>query len=308
MSSSEIKNPAVACQTVLSAPLKSKYAEGIVVLENPLPNRYQDKECGICQNFFIAEETPAESIPAGLEHRSIQTQTTNIIAILPCAGGRQHPFHLSCIEEWFKTQIDTDKRANLFCPLCREVVPKKQSPYERLIEATKAGQLEVVQQLLEEEHFSKDDLGQAFDEAAIAGHLPVVQQLLEKGELSRANLNSALEKAAQAGHLPVVQQLRKEENISISGLSKSLSEAAKAGHLQIVQELLKDKILAVFELGKALEEAAKAGQLPVVQLLLLDKDRISVYHIGGALEEAAKAGHLAIVELLSKAQSAHQGS
>src|SRR5437016_611167 len=122
---------------------------------------------------------------------------------------------------------------------------KKLTPNEQyikddaLIEASKAGQLEAVQQLLKEgaDVHSTDDW--ALRWASHYGHLEVIKVLLKSGANVHAQNDLALRMASDNGYLDIVKVLLKASANVHAFDDAALKSASMNGHLEVAKELLK---------------------------------------------------------------------
>ena len=154
---------------------------------------------------------------------------------------------------------------------------------EKLLNAAKNGDLEVVNALIEKGadiNLANKDGYTALILAAKYGHLGVVNALIEKGaDINLVNEfgNTALMLAAKEGRFEVVIELLKIDGIKLNQKNSSFENntalmlAAEKGHLNVVQALIEKgaDINLVNEFGNtALVHAAKNNHIAVFKFLL----------------------------------------
>ncbi len=199
--------------------------------------------------------------------------------------------------------------------------------HESLWAAATAGDLDIIQYLVERGANVHHQLDSALRWSANNGHLPVVQYLIEQcGSDVHADHDSALCWSAENGHLPVVQYLVEHGANVHAEDDYALRSSATNGHLSVVQYLVEHGADVHADEDYALCMSSRIGYLPIVQYLVQAGADIHAreYNIvravvrqgptrdmlllpprvHSALRISASGGHLPVVRYLLK-QGAH---
>jgi len=209
----------------------------------------------------------------------------------------------------------TKKEYSLFSPKHKEIYYEKMSDDMKLYKATKFGELDVVEYLVEKGAKITD---QEVYNAMSSGNLDLVEYLVGKGaRVDRMSVSGAVKTgnldlvkyllgkgseitddtvyyAVKTGNLDLVKYLVDEKSAKISKISNDLvSEAVKTGNLDLVEYLV--------EKGAKIDDyavyyAASSGNLDLVKYLIKNGAEIDDYDY--AASYASKNGHQDIVDYL----------
>ncbi len=154
--------------------------------------------------------------------------------------------------------------------------PTEKDRGRALVNAVEARQSEIVEYLLNGDGSSlSENGGCALEVAALAGQLDMIQVLLEKGSASQEDQGEALANAAWEGCLAVVHLLLEKGSILPEAKDMALVNAASRGWRDILLVLLNDSSITEEAKCKAFIEAAVAGRQKIVLVLF---DDISITH------------------------------
>ena len=207
--------------------------------------------------------------------------------------------------------ISLDTR-NSFLPVSEDIV--EYTFEQSLIEATKAGNTEAVEFLIETLDVDPNTRNDGFTPLFIAshnGHLEIVDRLLKEKVNPNTPCNDGatpLFIASHNGHLEIVERLLMEDanpNISLETGITPLYIASQNGHLEIVERLLMEDANPNISLETGITPlyiASQNGHLEIVERLLMEDANPNTPRENGCtpLCIASKNGHLEIVERLLK--------
>ena len=289
-------------------------------LENALSRKNWEQVAHILnQNteFIIKEILFSEKVCLITEYFSVNTEESKVISqiIMDVKLNNTSFFYHACIsgakEEVAK--LLADPKFDLSNPNFPWAV-------QAFCDTAKAGQVEIIQLLLEDGRINADGIHNgdtAFSLACSAGHAKIVKLLLN---ISRVNVNFTYEDGltdfhiacADAEHLEVIQLLGADNRIDVNQIINedgysytAFSLACGAGDAKVVDLLLKNPRIDVYLTDSngstPLMLACREGYVEVVKLLLADV-RIDVNyadHEGNtAFEYAHDNDHVEIEQLL----------
>ena len=140
---------------------------------------------------------------------------------------------------------------------------------EKLIEASRVGDLVLVKSLLKED-FSIHANEEALRNSAYNGHLEVVKYLIENGVDIHARNDYALRLASYNGHIEMVKYLvEKGADIHASN-DEALRWSTLQVHLEIVKYLIKKGANIHARNDEILKTAIKNGDLKTIKYFLFD--------------------------------------
>ncbi|KAJ7935096.1 ankyrin repeat-containing domain protein [Mycena leptocephala] len=175
---------------------------------------------------------------------------------------------------------------------------------DALVYASKKGQKDALDILLESGVNLKAGGGEALTAASQQGRVDIVQLLLDRGVDVNSCEGMAFVAAAYCGHVDVVRLLS-ENGVKIdpeagnTDHSGALVHAAAGGHINIVHFLLAKGANVNAAGGLALLAAAGRGHIDVARLLLENGADVTANNEDGtALQIAANEGHTEIASLL----------
>ena len=179
---------------------------------------------------------------------------------------------------------------------------------QRLIDAAGSGELEVLEELLENGVDPSADDNEAIITAAIFAHTAIVDRLLawEGANGERVNPaaddNAAIREAADLGHTDVVDRLLRDNRVDPGAMDNyAIRVAAENGHKDVVESLLaNDRVNPGARDNIAIRMAAANNHPKVLELFLkLDDDRVDPGAANNiAIGDAADKGFLEVVQLL----------
>ena len=170
--------------------------------------------------------------------------------------------------------------------------PRKES---LLFEATRAGELFLVEFALktgDDIHFNDNS---ALKLASSKGYYDIVKYLVEHGADIHAEYDEALRVASQNGHLEIVKYLLKNgANLHTVEVS-ALRTAAANGHLEVLKFLIAEGAEIHVDNDKALIWASAKGNLEIVKFLVEQQGADIHASQDYALRWANSNGHLQVV-------------
>ena len=143
-------------------------------------------------------------------------------------------------------------------------------------------------------------LNRKLSEAAMEGDLNTVEELLQQGADPSDGDNFAIRGAAQAGRCAVVELLLQDPRVDPSADNNyAIQCAIDGGHLEVADRLLKDpRVDPSASNNYAMLAAADYSYLDIVEILLQDT-RVNPSAIDNcAVQLAAEKGHVAVVDRL----------
>lgn len=167
---------------------------------------------------------------------------------------------------------------------------KVQFSGKALIEATRAGRLDVAMEFFQKAEMTEEDYCTAVVEAAGASRHDIIDLLLQKPIPDHCR-GRAFMAATNAGCLNIMKALIKSGPIPETSYALALRPAILSGLLDFVNLLLENSTLTQADLGKAIFDAIGGGYPDIVEYLL-SKGSISMEDRGNAAVKAVHAGKL----------------
>lgn len=175
-----------------------------------------------------------------------------------------------------------------------------------LINASTRGHVDIVNRLLQDSrvNFYIDTKNRALISAIINKRLNVVNRLLQDPQVDpRYDGNSALHQAIIGNRTEIIFRLIQDDRVDPSAYENQLIRWASAwGHLNLVVTLLSDSRVNPGDsyqgANYAIVRASRNGHYDIVRLLLTDERVDPTVNNNDAIKSASLKGHLDIVEYL----------